>query len=290
MVVNVGYDLLIGVGFFAFIVYILPYLERKSLSTLVYKGKDGKPHQGYLHPKWFALYAWLAVMVLVVPLWNEFADLLFSTGWKNPFVMSDWFGIRVPGWLFDFAYARATDTPSGAHIISYIGVPLFGLIVTYKFARSGMWKLIGDPFQGLAAAVFMGGAHELVWIVFYYTAYWPYLNWSLAPEVVRDVSFVSMSILLVVTFWRMPTRKLPMRLFKWPIVALVGFCLVWFFVPHLFLGLPYLPITTINNPQFGIGVYQETPWFSSLVTNLFEVTSWLFLWVWFSVQAIRYKP
>jgi hypothetical protein len=188
-------------------------------------------------------------------------------------------------------YARANDLPNGAHLVSYIGVPLFGLVVTYKFTTRHprtMSTFIGDPFQGLAASVFLGGIHEIIWIVFYYTAYWPYLNWSLAPEVVRDVSFISMTVLLVVTFWKMPTRKIPLRIFKWPVILFTIYCAGWFFIPWL-LGGPIFPITTINNPLFGIGVYQETPWFSLWWVNGIEVVSWLLLWVSFVWVTLRYK-
>jgi hypothetical protein len=288
LLVNFAYDILMGFGLYLFMVYALPRLQRAS-RTFTYIGKDGRDHKRPIHPKWFAFYAYLTIIVLMIPLWAEFATLLFSMGWKNPFLTTDWFGIRVPGWLFDFAYARANDLPSGAHLLSYIGVPVFGLVVTYKFAKGGgMNRLIGDPFQGLSAEVFMGGVHELIWIVFYYTAYWPYLNWSLLSEVVRDVSFVSMTIFLVVTFWKMPTRKIPLKIFKWPVVLFTAYCAAWFVVPPL-LGGPVFPITTINNPQFGIGFYQETPWFPLLYVNALEVGSWLLLWVSFVIQVVRYK-
>lgn len=292
IVVNVAYNILIGLGLFLFMVYALPRLQKVSLFTIRYRGtKDGKEHTRYLHPKWFALYAYLQILVLMIPLWAELGTLLFSTGWKNPFIISNWQGIHVAGWLFDFIYARANDLPNGAHLVSYIGVPLFGLVVTYKFAKRKprtMNTFIGDPFQGLVASVFLGAVHEIIWIVFYYTAYADKLNWSLAPEVVRDVSFVSLTILLVVTFWKMPTRKIPLKIFKWPVILFTVYCAAWFIIPWA-LGGPIFPITTINNPQFGVGIYQETPWFSLLYVNAIEVCSWVLLWVSFVVVTMRYK-
>lgn len=302
--VNVTYNIIIGLGLLLFMRYALPFLQKRGEAQVVQKGmpwrifghtfkskKEAQARPYPEHPKWYALWANLNIIVLMVPLWAEFAVLLFSTGWVNPFAMSNWFGIHVQGWLFDLAYARANDLPSGAHLISYIGVPLFGLVVTYKLAKGkqGFWKAIGDPFNGLSASVFLGGVHELIWICFYYTAYWPYLNWSLAPEVVRDVSFVSLTILLVVNWWKMPTRTIPLKLFKWPVVAFTLYCVGWFVVPHLFAGIPWFPITTINNPQFGIGVYEETPWFNLIGVQLIETVSWMMLWVPFCVQVIRWK-
>ena len=146
----------------------------------------------------------------------------------------------------------------------------------------------GDAFQGIIAAGFLGAVHELIWIVLYYVAYARYVSFSILPELIRDVSFVILLLFLIVTFWKFKGRTIPMAVFKTPILLYSGFCLAWFFVPLLF-GYPVFPITTINNPQFGNGLYQETPWFGDPVVNMIEVASWMLLYLSFIYVVVKLK-
>jgi hypothetical protein len=234
---------------------------------------------------------WMRAVCLILLL-GVFGDLVLSEGWQNPFTMSNpaanGLGFSMPGWFFDLFFARANNQANGAHIISYIGIPLFGLIVAYKYRPPRMIGWFGDAFQGIISAGFLGAVHELIWITLYYIAYAKYVSFAILPELIRDLSFVILLLFLIATFWKFKGRKIPMMTFKWPILIYVGFSLAWFFVPVLF-GYPVFPITTINNPQFGNGLYQETLWFGTVWVNMVEVFSWVILYASFIVVVLRLK-
>ena len=63
---------------------------------------------------------------------------------------------------------------------------------------------------------------------------------------------------------------------------------MWFFLPSLW-GLPYLPITTINNPLLGLGVFQQTPWYYNPIPNFFEAGSWVLLSALMGVSIWQWK-
>jgi hypothetical protein len=243
------------------------------------------------HRHWWEIDMWMRATAWIL-LVGVFGDLLLSEGWVNPLLPSpasaNGLGYSMPGWFFDLFFARANDQPNGAHILSYVGVSLFGLVVAYKYRPPKMIGWFGDTFQGIIAAGFMGAVHELIWITLYYIAYAQYLSFSILPQLIRDVSFIVMMLLFVVTFWKFKGRKMSMWVFKWPILIYLAFDLAWFFVPVLF-GYPFLPITTINNPQFGSGLYQETPWFGVAWVNIVEVASWIILWSSFIFVVLRLK-
>lgn len=289
---NVGFDIFVGAGAFLILLYGEPRMRILATMYIISADKKGRMRSVPIHPRWFARYAMLKILSLVVVLWAVFLYLLTSAGWRNPFVfVTNWYGISAPGWFFDIAYARATNTPSGAHILSYIGCAVFGLAICYKamnFPPKRFFDILADPFQGIAAFLFLEGVHELPWTALYYVAYSQYLNLSLLPEVLRDVSFVVMSLFFLIIFWKYPNRIVPLSIFKWPITAYLVYLAGWFILPRLF-GFHLLPITTLNNPDFGVGPYQETPWFSLWWVNAIEVGSWLILWVPMIMQVVRYK-
>ena len=234
---------------------------------------------------------WMRAVCFIL-LVGVLGDLLLSEGWAKPFTMTspslNGIGWSMPGWFFDLFFARANAQPNGAHIVSYVGIPLFGLIVAYKYRPPRMIGWFGDAFQGIIAAGFLGAVHELIWIVLYYVAYAQYVSFAILPELIRDVSFVILLLLLIATFVKFKGRTIPMQTFKWPILIYLGFCLAWFFVPLAF-GYPVFPITTINNPQFGNGLYQETPWFGVAWVNICEVASWVLLYLSFIVAVLRLR-
>ncbi len=251
--------------------------SNKVAKALKMKKKTTYERPAHLHTWLFFMWAKLVAWALVI---GVLGDLLLSEGWHSP--------LSLDGVWYDLIFARANAQPNGAHIMSYLGAVVFGLVVTYKYRPKGMERFLGDIAQGIGAIGFLGAVHELIWITFYYIAYAQYLSWTILPEVIRDVSFVVMLILLVVTFWRYKGRRFSLGIFKWPILAYTIFCVAWFVVPTFF-GYYWFPITTINNPQFGSGLYQETPWFGDWKINLIEVFSWVMLYSTFILQVLRQK-
>lgn len=287
-------DLILGMLVFFLSVIVFPkiaYFVRPYWNPGANKGKGAWLPMGAEMKTWSGIFhfgvwiAWIFVKIiaLIAGLFGTLLFLSFSVGWVNP--------LSWNGFVYDLIYARANGAPNGAHILSYLGLPIFGLVVCYKF-QWRPWKksedVLGDPFQGMAAAAFLGGVHEAIWITLYYLAYADDLSWSILPEVLRDVAFVAMILLFIGAFWKIPNRKFPMSIFAKPILLYTGFCLAWFFLPYLF-GFPFFPITTINNPRFGSGLYQETPWYSLWWVNSIEVISWVMLYVSFVWVVVKYK-
>jgi hypothetical protein len=269
----------------------MPRLQKLAEMNVIARNKKGKLVTAPIHPNRFAEYAQIKILALICCVWGIFLYLLFSTGWRDPFApVVNWYGISAPGWLFDLVYGRANNAPNGAHLLSWIGVAGFGLTVCYKampWKPQRFFDLLADPFQGIAALLFLGGVHEFPWAIAYYAAYWQYLSWSVLIPVLRDMSFVAATVIWIVMFWKYPNRAVPLKIFKWPIVVYLGFLAAWFFVPALF-GYHLLPITTLNNPNFGVGPYQETPFFSWWWVNALEVISWVILWLPSIIQVVRY--
>jgi hypothetical protein len=226
-----------------------------------------------VHPRTFRYYSFFEIITLVVVLWGIFLTLLFSIGWKAPTSLSAiW---------FDLIYARANGEPNGAHIFSWLSCAAFGLVVWTKTIPRPVKTfrdIIGDPFQGIAGLIFIGGVHEIIWVPFYYAAYLNYLSWSIWLEVGRDVSFAVMMIAFVLTFIKEPTRKIDLQILKPVIKFYVVYLALWFIVPVLF-GFHVFPVTTVNNSNLGQGPYLETPWFNLWWVNAIESVSWLILCV-----------
>lgn len=298
---NLSFDIVIGLAAYLLMVIVIPRWEsfsRVYWNPAAYKGKGGFVVRGGNFTSFggmlrvqleLALMA-VKIVTLIAALLGILAFLVFSTGWRNPFAPVSWFGVNASGWVFDLFYARANDLPNGAHIVSYICPALFGVMLWAKTINrpvKTLRDLIGNPFYGIAALVFIGGVHEILWIGFYYSAYFQYLSWSILYEVLRDVSFVAMCALFILAFWKTSDRNIPLKIFKAPTMIYLWFLIGWFFIPWI-LGFHPLPITTLNNTNFGQGIYQETPWFSLLWVNALEVVSWVLLWIGYTIQVLRY--
>lgn len=240
--------------------------------------------------RWLAAYnAWLLIVgITYITIIGVLGTLLTSVGWE---LKLTWGAV-----IYNLFFARANGEPNGAHIISYLGVPLFALVVSYKcrpFQPIHWDKLttqaFGDIFQGGIAALFLGSAHEAIWIVFYYIGYGQYVSWDIVTNIIRDISFCVMLVILILAFWKYPGRTIPMKIFVTPLILFTIYCGAWFFLPHLIDPSFYnwFPITTINNPNFGTGLYAETPWFPDLGTNVMEVGSWLLIYLSFIYQVLR---
>jgi hypothetical protein len=263
-------------------------------STISYPdSKTGQIRERPLHPKWFVLWAWLTVLALVVALWGIFLTLCFSSGWQNPFVSIKWQQLpSMPGWIFDLVYARANDLPNGAHILSWLMCAGFGVVVWAKSVRRPVTHfrdLLGDPYEGIAALVFIGGAHELTWVPFFYAAYAQYLSWSVLIPVLRDVSFAFMMGMFILTWWKYPGRKFDLNLLRPVFYVYVAYLVMWLVVPYAVVHV-WFPVTTVNNPNFGVGLYQETPYFTWWWVNVIEQYGWVLLCVPSMILVWRYKP
>lgn len=234
-------------------------------------GADMKTWRGVAHFGVWIAFVFLEVIAFVVGMVGTLLTLLLSVGLVNP--------LSAQGFVYDIIYARANGQPNGAHIPSYVVLVAFAFVVAYKAQWRPFKRLedvMGDPFQGIAAAGFLGAVHEIIWVAFYYATYWQYLSWTILPEVLRDVSFVGLLLLLLATFWKYPRRKFPLTIFRWPIAIYTTYLVAWCFIPAVF-GYHLLPITTINNPSFGTGLWQQTPWWGDPWVNTLEVGSWVLL-------------
>ena len=203
-------------------------------------------------------------------------DLIFSKGWVNPLSSS--------GLEYDLVFARASGTPNGAHILSYLSIPVLALIVIYKYH---------DIFLGLITTAFFVAVHEGIWIPGYYLAYSQYYIASDLTDVLKDISFSIMLVLFVVTFLKYKYQKIDWRIFKIPIIIYTLFVVLWFLLPHLIHPSYYgwLPVTVLSNfnPVIGQTVYNLSPWYNDLLTGTLEVTSWLMLAISFTWAILRQK-
>ena len=218
--------------------------------------------------------------------------VFLSEGWRNPFASSvSANGLTMAGWLYDLAFARSTNTPDGAHLVSYVGIPLIALSViaieVRKFWKEpDITKKFPDMTLGLLVAAFFVAIHEGIWETAYYIEYSQYLSWAVITNVLKDASFASMMVLFLLAFWKYPYRTISMRKFAWVVLAYTALIVGWFFVPYLF-GYGIFPITTINNFLFGKGVYSVTQWWSNPVINFIEVFSWFGLYLMMQWVVVR---
>lgn len=224
------------------------------------KGWRQEERQYRRYPKWFILdrygqgFAWLMLGLVVM-------ILATSVGLINH--------TSLPYAEYYFLFARANGAPNGAHIPSYLSVSILGLVAAW--ATRDFWF-------GAATTAFAYAIHEGLWLPLEYIAYLPYyLHTSVLINVERDLIFSASILIVAVAYVRYPLRKIPLKAFAVPVVLYGTWLGVWFFLPPLLGAFPHLPITTINNPILGLGVFQETPWYANPLPNFFESGSWMLL-------------
>jgi len=188
---------------------------------------------------------------------------------------------NLPYSVYYFLFARANGAPNGAHIDSYLSVALLGVYAAW---------VTKDGWFGAAMTGFAYAIHEGLWLPLEYAAYLNYyLNTSVLINIARDLVFGGSILIVGLAFWKYPLRKIPMPRFKKPILIYMVFLGIWYYVPYLIGNYPFLPITTINNPILGLGVFQETPWYNDWLTNGFEVISWILLCASLAVSIYLWK-
>lgn len=245
------------------------------------------PSISYLFGSLWTLNVWIVYAFTTILVWfgaiGLTLTLLLSKAFVNPLSWS--------GFVYDVIYARANDQPNGAHILSYLVVPIVGFVVAYRFIPdypTKALKVTGGIYQGIAVGAVLVAVHEGLWGIFYYTVYAQYLSWAILTNVLRDASFGAMLVCFVVAYWKYKDRTISMKIFLLPTFLYVCFLLAWTFIPTLF-GFNLLPITTINNPAYANNLYQETIWWSNPWVNLTEVVSWVMLATGFIIQILRLK-
>ena len=310
LAVNILLDTILGVGFFFGLVYLQPWafdgargkLKRAQDRAAIRKANvrfynhwndfwgalDGEAHEKIIDDPgfkeringMFAVFGWLIYTYLTIIVWfgvvGVALTLILSKGLVNPLSWS--------GFYYDVLFARANAQPNGAHIWSYLTVPLFVFVIAYKLRPKdlGSLGLVGDIYQAIAGGAFLVAMHEGLWNILYYASYYQFLSWVDLTNVLRDVSFNVMAVLFILTFWKYRKRTIPMQIFIYPTLVYLGFLFAW-----LAFGLP---ITTINNPSYSIGLYQETIWFSNPWVNLTELGGWLLIFIVYSIAVIKLKP
>jgi len=279
------YEVGLSAAFLLGIVYVIPRLHSKASTMwqqtkprwvhpnkivnffwftkwLGVKGWYQEQRQYRRYPKWFILdyygqgFANLMIVLVAV-------ILATSVGLINH--------TNLPYAVYYFLFARANGAPNGAHIDSYLSVALLGVYTAWA-TRDG-W--LGAAMVGFAYAV-----HEGLWLPLEYLAYIGYyLNTSVLINIGRDVIFAASITLVAIAFWKYPLRKIPMSQLKDAVLIYAAFLVLWYFLPHFIAPGTYglLPITTINNPLVGLGVFQETQYYADWLTNGFETCGWIIL-------------
>ena len=202
-----------------------------------------------------------ALLILVLITFTLFTDV----GWADAIKA---YGSNLESLLI---FARAGGTPNGAHLLSYIPLPLLGGWVAWKFRKDDPGNsYLGAVYLGILVVGFGLAIHELLWIIFYFIQYYGMLALFAGSNFIEDIFFSVMCLMLIVALWKYPFRKLPMKTFLWPSVAYLVLMFVWW----AYWGLP---VSTINNYQFGQGVYETTKWWADPFVNGVEIFSWNFL-------------
>ena len=276
----------LGFGSVFIFLYLVPYLERHA-GMHPYSDEDRalyrrmwfgffpalgkvfrvKPKKAPDHPVRFIVYLalWGACFIL---LFEVLAILLTEQGWH--------YSLSWDSLYYNLLFARTANQPNGAHIISYLPIPILGLWVAWKFRKGVML----DVFLGLIVAVLGTAIHEGVWIAFYYAFYWQYLSWGTFDNVAKDVFFVVMLYLFYYIYRHYPFQKIPLKTFKWPTMIFLGYNLVW--------ALMGYHISVVNNYIYGQTIYGITQWWGDPLTNAIEQVSWVFLYLmmWWEIRKI----
>jgi hypothetical protein len=238
-----------GLGSYFVFVKLIPWLVSKESI------KDHRPE----HPIPF-FFSYLFRGVAFILLVTTLGLLISSNGWTDNL-------------YYDVFFAR-TSPGNGAHINSYLLIPILGIYAAYKYADTKetnvALRIFYGGYLGLLVAALGVAIHEALWMVGYYAFYAQYLSWGVFDNVIKDVFFSAMLCMFFLTYLHYPFKKIPLRAFKGPTIIYAGFLLMW--------GLLGFHISTINNFSYGRGIYGETQWWGDTETNGLEILSWVLLY------------
>ena len=225
--------------------------------------------------------------------------LLTDVGWVdawNQWVVPTWYSYCVDpiggnitggctvynGWEMFLVMARASGTPNGAHLLSYIPLPMLGIYTAIKFRKTSMGNTsLGDVYLGVLVVALGVAIHEGIWMVAYFVHYYPMPGFLSYGNVLEDLGFFTMCILFLVAYWRYKGQKVPLWDFL-PVAYLYScFILLW-----LWFGLS---VTTINNYAIGQGPFEVTQWWADPTVNAVEIFGWVFVAVLMGVVIWRRK-
>lgn len=241
--------------------------EREAFRKVLW-GLFAKAKRWPVHPYSF-LASYVMRGVAFILLFGVLALLLTDIGWVKAFA-------TYPTWQA-FIMARSGGVPNGAHILAYLPLPLLGLYVAWKYHTD----VLLDCYQGLLVVALLLSIHEGIWTSFYYIVYWQWISWAVILNIVKDIFFIVMLVMLAYTFVKYPFQKIPLKTFFWPFIIVLGFNFIW-----VALGFH---ISTANNSVYGKGIYMVTPWWGDPETNLTEILSWNTIYVAAGVAIWRLK-
>ena len=254
---------IIGIGMMITFLWFVPRIQQYRSTKLF----DASQHEAIASLNLFQgmriyLLQWSKILlpyafngIAFILLTGTLGILLTDIGWVKAF---DNYSFPM-----NFLMARSSGAANGAHLLSYIPLPFLGVYVAYKYSKNRFL----DCYQGILIVAFGVAIHESIWIVAYYIQYAQFMNLGLLPNIIEDICFSGMCVLLIVTFWKYPFRSIPLRVFKLPILLYSIFIAGW-----LAIGLP---LTTINNYQIGHGTFMTTNLWADPLTNAIEIWSWI---------------
>lgn len=206
---------------------------------------------------WMLMIAYLPKGVAFILLTGTLGILLTDIGWPKAFAQ------HTPG--LAFLLARASGAPNGAHLLSYIPLPMLGLYVAIKYRKD----VLLDCYQGILIVAFGVAIHESIWLVVYWSAYAQFWNLGVLTNILEDFFFLAMCLMFIMGYWKYPYRTIPLRVFKWPIIIYSAF-MVWWWTQGV-------PVSTINNWQIGQDIYGSTKWWADPFVNGIEILSWVMI-------------
>lgn len=161
-------------------------------------------------------------------------------------------------WIYNISLARVTANPYGAHVFSYITIPLvyFG---AFYVTRNEYFS-----FAFAASTVFL---HEMVWFAF--TVAFTLLNHGIyQPTLISSTAFAIMITLFGAVI--LQVYRLNWKWFMLPFIYTLGFDSIWFWANDWRITVSIFDV-------MGQAQYAATPYYFDFWANMFENIGWLSL-------------